>query len=98
MKNLIFLTGIVILQIYLSKRENKWIGIILPIINIIFSIMAVLGLTAFLNQSIAQSIMQFVMVFLVGNIPTVILIIIYFDCREKFKKRKELDKMNIKDL
>jgi hypothetical protein len=42
--------------------------------------------------------MPFVMLFLVANIPTVIIIVIYFACREKFKKNKEIDKMNIQDL
>ena len=35
---------------------------------------------------------------ILGNIPTVILLAIYFACREKFRKRSELDKMNISDL
>jgi predicted RND superfamily exporter protein len=95
---IIFLIGIVILQIFLSKRENKWFGLILPIINIIYSIMAVLGLAAFMGQAIGEIIMALIMVFLVTNISTVILLAIYFACREKFKKKKELDKMNIQDL
>lgn len=37
-------------------------------------------------------------VLLLGNIPTVILLAIYAACREKFHKRGDLDKMNIKDL
>lgn len=35
---------------------------------------------------------------ILGNIPTVILLAIYFACREKFRKRSELDKMHINDL
>lgn len=96
--SIIFLVGLIILQIFLSKRENKWLGLILPIINIIYSIMAVIGLFTFSGQSIGEIIMQLIMVFLVSNISTVILIAIYFACREKFKKKKELDKMNIQDL
>ncbi|MBK5240444.1 hypothetical protein [Clostridium sp.] len=95
---IIILIGTVILQIFLSKRKNKWFGLILPIINIIYSIMAVLGLAAFLGQPIGEIIMQLIMVFLASNISTVILIAIYFACREKFKKKKEIDKMNIQDL
>jgi hypothetical protein len=34
----------------------------------------------------------------VSNIPTFILMAIYFDCPGKFKKKKGMDKMNIKDL
>jgi hypothetical protein len=70
----------------------------LPTISVTYSIMAVVGITAYLGQSIAQSIMSSVMVFLVSNIPTIILIAIYLACREKFKKKKEIERMNIHDL
>lgn len=96
--SIIFLVGLIILQVFLSKRENKWLGLILPIINIIYSIVAVLGLATFSGQSIGEIIMQLIMVFLVSNISTIILIAIYLACREKFKKKKEIDKMNIQDL
>lgn len=33
-----------------------------------------------------------------GNIPTVVLLAIYAACREKQRKRSELDKMEIDDL
>jgi len=95
---ILFLVGIIILQIYLSKRKNKWFGLILPIINVIISIMAVLGRAFYGAKSIAEIIMNSIMIFLVWNIPTIILVAIYFACREKFKKKKELDKMNIHDL
>ena len=35
---------------------------------------------------------------ILGNIPTAFLLVIYFACREKFRKRSELDKMHINDL
>ena len=37
-------------------------------------------------------------VFLLMNIPTAILLAIYFTVRERKRKNKEIDKMNIKDL
>jgi predicted RND superfamily exporter protein len=95
---LIFLGGIIILQVFLSKRVNKWLGLILPIICVVFSILTVLGLAVYSYQSTSDSIFQFIMVFLLINIPTIILIAIYLACREKFKKNKELDKMSIQDL
>jgi hypothetical protein len=36
--------------------------------------------------------------FLISNIPTIVLLGIYFGCREKIKLRSQLDKMNIQDL
>ncbi len=94
----ILLAGTIALQIFLSKRENKWLGLILPIISLIFSIFTILSMMVYANQSIAETIYQFVMAFLLSNIPTIILLAIYFACREKFKKNRELDKMNIQDL
>ena len=95
---IIFLAGIIVLQIFLSKRVNKWLGLILPIISIMFSILTVLGLAVYDNQSTAEIIFQLIMVFLLSNIPTIILLAIYLACREKFKKNRELDKMSIQDL
>lgn len=95
---IIFLTGIIILQIFLSKRENKWLGLILPVIGIMFSVMGVSGLAVYDTQSTGATIFQLIMVFLLSNIPTIILLAVYFGCREKFKKNRELDKMNIEDL
>jgi predicted permease len=95
---IIFLAGIIILQIFLSKRDNKWLGLILPVISIMFSVMGVLGLAVYDNQSTVATIFQLIMVFLLSNIPTIILLAVYFGCREKFKKNRELDKMNIEDL
>lgn len=95
---LILLAGIIILQIFLSKRENKWLGLILPIINVMFSILGVLGLAVYGYQSTTEIILQLTMVFILFNIPTIILLAIYFACREKLKKSKEIDKMKIEDL
>jgi len=39
----LILVGIVCLQISLSKKENKWLGLIIPLVFFLFSIMSVLG-------------------------------------------------------
>jgi len=39
----LILVGIVWLQISLSKKENKWLGLIIPLLFFLFSIMSVLG-------------------------------------------------------
>ena len=36
--------------------------------------------------------------FLSANIPTVILLLIYACCREKSKRRRQLERMNVQDL
>lgn len=95
---MVFLAGIVLLQIFLSKRENKWLGLILPTISFMFSILTVLSYVVYENQSTVERIFQFIMMFLLWNIPTISLLAIYFACREKFKKKRGLDKMKIEDL
>jgi hypothetical protein len=42
---LIICVGGLVLQVMLSKNENKWVGLVLPIISFVVSIMAVLGIT-----------------------------------------------------
>ena len=93
-----FLPGIIVLQIFLSKRENKWLGLILPMISVLFSIIAVLGVGFYGNESAIEIAIYLIGMFLLWNIPTIILMVIYLACREKFKKKKEIDKMNIQDL
>ncbi|MBZ2175638.1 hypothetical protein K8M07_10360 [Schnuerera sp. xch1] len=123
---LIVIIGVVFLQIFLSKKQSKWFGLILPIICLLFSLIAVLSVPAFFTQgeltleqiapdgtvieetiteqhnkpigNIGTAVFQVIVVFLLYNIPTAILLVIYFACRENLKKRSLLDKMNIQDL
>ncbi|MGK0465873.1 hypothetical protein [Clostridium sp.] len=95
---ILFLVGTVILQIFLSKKENKWLGLILPIISFLFSIVILLITPVMGDLSVVERIVQFLVLLFVSNISTIILLVIYFACREKFKKKKEIDKMNIQDL
>ncbi|MFC4805574.1 hypothetical protein [Filifactor villosus] len=45
-----------------------------------------------------QILMNVLSTFLVSNIPTIVLLTLYFGIRERMKIRSEIDKMNIKDL
>jgi len=119
---LLLLFGIVFLQIFLSKKKNKWLGLILPIICLMFSILVVAQILAFTSTSVSYQTTdesgnvieqgannvsrtalpgvatQIISIFVLYNIPTVILLGIYIGCREKLKKNQELEKMNIQDL
>ena len=92
---LALLVGGVFLQIFLSKRENRWPGLILPLLSFLYSLLMVCSAVAY-NGGIPWGPILASLV--LGNIPTVILLAIYAACRERFRKRSELDKMNIKDL
>ena len=98
---LALVTGIyLLLQYELSKKENKWLGLILPIASFCISLVAFLGLLVFTaytgmvngevaEQTAAQAgdmsavIATALSVFVLFNIPTVILLAIYGGCRSK---------------
>ena len=90
-----FLIGLVVLQVFLSKRESKWPGLILPLLSFLYSLVMALSAVAY-NGGIPWG--PILASLILGNIPTVILLAIYFACREKFRKWSELDKMHINDL
>ena len=92
---LALLVGGVFLQIFLSKRESRWPGLILPLLSFLYSLLMACSAVAY-NGGIPWGPILASLV--LGNIPTVILLAIYAACRERFRKRSELDKMNIKDL
>ncbi len=94
---LLLFAAVVLLQIFLSKRENKWSGLVLPAIAFCFALLYPLNMTVFCEVT-AAFILQMLIVWIMGNIPTFILLAIYFACRGKNKKNKQLNKMNIQDL
>jgi hypothetical protein len=49
---LVFIAGGIWLQIFLSKKQSKWLGLIIPFICFIFSIVAVLSLAMYTNTEI----------------------------------------------
>lgn len=108
--------GVVWLQISLSKKHNKWLGLILPFICfvcasfIIFSMLpfgsTVTNLTEIVDGNVVSkvtvnqevSVLNIFFVYLILNIPTLILLLIYIANRKKIKVKNQLDKMNIQDL
>ena len=90
-----FLIGLVVLQVFLSKRESKWPGLILPLLTFLYSLVMVCSVTAYEGGIPWGAILASL---ILGNIPTVMLLAIYAACREKHRRRSEMDKMNIADL
>ena len=92
---LVFVVGGILLQIFLSKRERKWPGLVLPLLTFLYALLMACSAVAYSEKIIWGPILTSL---ILGNIPTVILLAIYAACREKRRKRGELDKMQIKDL
>lgn len=100
---------IVFIQIKLSRKENKYLGLILPGLSFLFSLVTILGMISYMGLSSSSSgIVESVetkldylgvfFIFLVTNIPTMLLVIIYYAERNKIKVNKSIEKMKIKDL
>lgn len=95
---LAILAGIIWLQIFLSKKESKWPGLVMPIISFLFGLLYPLNMVVPSEGVTVGFIIEMIIVWALGNIPTFVLLAIYFGCREKSGKNKQLDKMNIQDL
>lgn len=95
---MLLLAGIVLLQIFLSKREDKWPGLVLPILAFLFGLLFPLNMAVPSEGVSVGFLFQMLLVWLLGNIPTFLLLAIYFACRGKQRRKRQLDKMNIQDL
>ena len=92
---LALLVGVPVLQVFLSRRENRWPGLLLPLLTFLYSLVMVCSVTAYESGIPWGPILASL---ILGNIPTAVLLVIYFACREKFRRRSELDKTRIEDL
>jgi peptidoglycan/LPS O-acetylase OafA/YrhL len=87
--------GGIFLQIFLSKRESKWPGLILPGLTLLWSLVMVLNVVS-TDGSIPWG--AILAALLMGNIPTLILLAIYWAVREKRRTKNQVDKTRIDDL
>ena len=81
--------AIVLLQVFLSKKQSKVLGLILPSISFVYFLIMVLGLVAFESMAGRESFGLIASTLLLSNILTIVLITIYIASREKFKRNKE---------
>ena len=91
----VLIVGGILLQIFLSRRRSKWPGLVLPLLTFLYALVLMLNVTSTDGVFPWGALLS---TFLLGNIPTVVLLAIYWACREKFRKKSELDKMHIDDL
>lgn len=121
--------GLIALQIYLSRMESRWPGLILPILSFVLSVVLSLGQFLYIFNGSAGEIqlesvgpdgtvitesvpvepseeirgeggmlVMAVPVFLLANIPTLIYVAIYCGERGKYRRRRQMERMNIQDL
>ena len=95
---MVLLIGCIILQVFLSRRESPWPGLVLPGLSFLYSLIVMLNVVILFDSSGWEIAATFFMVFLLYNIPTLVLLAIYFACRAKFRRRRGVDRRNAKDL
>ena len=93
---LVFLVGIVLLQIFLSRRESRWPGLILPLLTFLSALL--LPLNVMDTGSVSENILLAVVTLLAGNLPTLVLLAIYWAAREKLRVRNQMEKMGKQDI
>jgi Na+-translocating ferredoxin:NAD+ oxidoreductase RnfA subunit len=94
----LLLAGIVVLQIFLSKKDNRWLGLLLPAIFVIFALLGAANIAVNSAAAPFQNALSVFSAFLLYSIPSLILLAVYAACREIIKKKKDIDRMNIQDL
>ncbi len=93
---LAIIAGMILLQIYLSKKDSKWLGLVLPALSFLLSFLYPMNMIS--TGELWPDIWSFVIALLLGNILTVILLVIYAAIRDGRRKKAQLEKMNIQDL
>lgn len=102
---LLLLVAVIALQVYLSRRKAWWPGLVLPVLEVAYSVFAIIsaivGYYAVYGEGVAVTasfIGDLFLAFFQCNILTLVLLAIYFFCRRKGRQKRQLDKMNIQDL
>lgn len=93
---LMLLVGGVVLQIFLSRRKSRWPGLVLPLLTFCWALLLVLNIRD--TGSVSQNVLAVLMALLTGNVPTLVLLAVYWAVREKQRVRDQVEKMRIKDL
>ena len=88
---------IVLLELYLAHRPSRWPGLVLPGISLAFSLLYPLNM-ADMGQGFGTLAAQLLLVWLLANIPTLILLAIYFAARCRVKNTREYERMRAQDL
>ena len=86
--------GCIWLQVFLSMKESKWFGLILPSISFLYSLKMVFGIVI-IDGMVGWDIYALVVsTIFYANFSTLCFIAIYFYCRNKIKRYKKLKRIN----
>ena len=88
--------GLIVLEVFLARAERWWPGLMPPLFTFLWALFTCLNVASV--GDVVSMLGALLITFLILNIPTWVLLAIYFVCREKRRKKKMLDKMNLHDL
>jgi len=94
----VFIIVIILLQLFLSKREPWWPGLVLPFVSLLVSVLFVLNMVIPPDTSAGAFAVTSGIAFLLYNVGTLVLLAIYFACRRSKRRKRQIEKMNIQDL
>jgi len=93
---LVPLVGLIVLQVYLSKLEKDWPGLILPILSLSVSLFYTFFALFFAVRG--GVIIVVLGALLLFYIPPLVFFLIYKNVHKKQAPKNELDKMTLQDL
>ena len=93
-------TGVIVLQIFLSRARSRWPGLILPAVCLSYSLVMAFSYVAYQGEAWYETAARLAGIFFMTNIPTFVLLAIYAVCRTaaQRKQKKQMEKMGLHDL
>ena len=88
---IIIMFGLLVLQIFLSRAKNKFLGLIIPAVTLIYSFIATFGNMIYDGKNT----LSIIVVFIVFNIPTFILLAVYGATKSGMKKAEQAEKEKV---
>ena len=92
---------VIALQVYLSGRESKVPGLVIPgvlFLGELFVLPNVVSTAFFSAETLAAGCVNVILRIFFTLLPTIVLMAVYLLCRRRLDRKKQLDKMNIQDL
>ena len=93
------------LQVYLYGHRTWWPGVVLPALWFVYTAFAVVAAIAGYAQAYGEPLpltpgllCSALFSILQANIPTFVLLAVYFFCRSHRRRQKLLDRMQVQDL
>ena len=85
----------VVLQVYLSQKEDKRLGLILPVLGLVFAAIRIFTISVTASTTVGQVLGSGLSTFLLSSVPAIVLITIYIWFRGKIKQNEELENINL---